>query len=61
VGVPRFDASAGAGLRVLVPKFVGSGLRADFATPLTQAASFEVNLGVYQFFDASSVAKIESF
>jgi hypothetical protein len=46
---------------VLVPKFVGSGLRADFATPLTQAASFEVNLGVYQFFDASSVAKIESF
>jgi outer membrane protein assembly factor BamA len=61
VGVPRFDASAGAGLRVLVPKFVGTGLRADFATPLTQAASFEVNLGVYQFFDASSVAKIESF
>ena len=61
VGVPRFDASAGAGLRVLVPKFVGTGLRADFATPLTQAASFEVTLGVYQFFDASSVAKIESF
>jgi hypothetical protein len=33
-GDPGAALSAGAGLRVLVPKFVGTGLRADIAFPL---------------------------
>ncbi|HEY8077118.1 MAG TPA: POTRA domain-containing protein [Labilithrix sp.] len=33
-GAPGSAASAGAGLRVLVPKFVGTGVRADLAVPL---------------------------
>jgi len=34
VGVPGSALSVGAGLRVLVPKFVGTGLRLDLAVPL---------------------------
>jgi Surface antigen variable number repeat/Omp85 superfamily domain len=33
-GTPGTALSAGAGLRVLVPKFVGTGLRVDFAMPI---------------------------
>ncbi len=33
-GDPGTASSAGAGLRVLVPKFVGTGIRADLAVPL---------------------------
>jgi hypothetical protein len=33
-GVPGVALSAGAGLRIVIPKFVASGLRADLALPL---------------------------
>jgi hypothetical protein len=46
---PHALFSAGVGLRVLVPKFVGSGLRADLAIPFDNP-HVEPNFGVYQFF-----------
>ncbi|WP_169928139.1 POTRA domain-containing protein [Labilithrix luteola] len=70
-GTPGTALSVGAGLRVLVPKFVGTGARVDFAIPLESTLravtvaeqplfgpatptpnmhSFQLSLGVYQFF-----------
>jgi outer membrane protein assembly factor BamA len=46
---PHALLSVGAGIRVLVPKFVGTGLRFDLAVPL-QDPTIAPNLGVYQFF-----------
>lgn len=46
---PRARFSAGVGLRVLVPKFVGTGLRFDLAVPFYQP-TVAPNFGVYQFF-----------
>lgn len=46
---PRALFSAGAGVRVLVPKFVGTGLRFDLAVPFRDP-TVSPNFGVYQFF-----------
>ncbi len=46
---PHALFSAGVGIRVLVPKFVGTGLRADLAIPFENPHA-EPNFGVYQFF-----------
>ncbi len=46
---PHALFSAGVGIRVLVPKFVGTGLRADLAIPFDNPHA-EPNFGVYQFF-----------
>lgn len=46
---PRALFSAGVGVRVLVPKFVGTGLRFDLAVPF-QNPTIAPNFGVYQFF-----------
>ncbi len=47
--VPRALLSAGAGLRILVPKFVGTGFRFDLAVP-AERPRVGLNVGVYQFF-----------
>jgi hemolysin activation/secretion protein len=47
--VPRALVSAGAGLRILVPKFVGTGFRFDLAVP-AERPRVGLNVGVYQFF-----------
>jgi hypothetical protein len=47
-------ASVGGGVRLLIPRFVRSGLRLDLAWPLTQqgnsSAGPGASIGVYQFF-----------
>lgn len=42
--------SAGGGVRLLVPKLVKTGIRADLAVTLTGVPALGVSLGVYQFF-----------
>jgi hypothetical protein len=48
--VPTPLLSAGGGLRVLVPRLVKTGIRADLAVTLVGTPTFGVSLGVYQFF-----------
>lgn len=43
-------ASAGAGVRLLIPRFVKTGTRIDFAAPLERPFRPGLSLGVYQFF-----------
>jgi hypothetical protein len=47
-------ASLGGGVRLLIPRFVRSGLRLDVAWPLTQQADGSsgpgASIGVFQFF-----------
>jgi hypothetical protein len=43
-------ASAGGGVRVLVPRLVRSGFRLDLAVPLTPLQKPGVSFGVFQFF-----------
>jgi hypothetical protein len=42
--------SVGAGVRLLVPRFVRTGVRADFALTLAGKVEPGISLGVYQFF-----------
>lgn len=42
--------AAGVGLRVLVPKLVATGLRADLAVPLDGSWQLQPSFGVFQFF-----------
>ena len=42
--------SAGGGVRLLVPRLVRTGVRADLAVTLTGRPALGVSLGVYQFF-----------
>jgi outer membrane protein assembly factor BamA len=42
--------SVGGGIRLLVPRFVRTGIRADFALTLAGQIAPGVSLGVYQFF-----------
>ncbi len=46
----RFPASAGFGLRFLIPRLLQVGLRADLAFPLDGKFAPSPSLGVYQFF-----------
>lgn len=43
-------ASAGGGLRFVVPRLVESGLRADVAVPLGSTRPIQISFGAYQFF-----------
>lgn len=43
-------AAGGVGLRVLVPKLVATGLRADLAVPLDGSWALQPSFGVFQFF-----------
>lgn len=43
-------ATAGAGLRVLIPKLVSSGFRADLAVTLDGEWALQPSFGVFQFF-----------
>lgn len=47
---PRGLLSAGGGVRLLVPKFVKTGVRADLAVTLVGRPQLGVSFGVYQFF-----------
>jgi len=47
---PRFGLAAGAGVRIIVPKFVEMGGRFDLAVPLVGERGLQPNLGVYQYF-----------
>lgn len=49
-GAPVALASAGGGVRLLVPRLVKTGVRIDLAVPLTRAPTVDLSLGVYQFF-----------
>lgn len=42
--------SVGGGVRLLVPKFIRTGVRADFALTLAGQVTPGISLGVYQFF-----------
>lgn len=42
--------SAGAGIRLVIPRFIRTGLRADFALALAGGVKPGISLGVYQFF-----------
>jgi Omp85 superfamily domain len=42
--------SVGAGVRLLVPRFIKTGVRADFALTLAGQVAPGISLGVYQFF-----------
>jgi hypothetical protein len=42
--------SVGGGVRLLVPRFVRTGIRADFALTLAGKVEPGISLGVYQFF-----------
>lgn len=48
-GPPRL-LSTGAGLRVLVPRMVNTGLRVDYAVPLLARAKPNLSIGAFQFF-----------
>ena len=56
-GTARTTASVGAGLRILIPKFVGSGLRADLAIPLH--ANFERAASVGKPFNSPPVQRAD--
>lgn len=47
----RALASAGAGVRVIIPRLYRSGLRIDFPIALTPLSGPDISIGVYQFFD----------
>lgn len=49
-GGPRGLLSAGGGVRLLVPRFVKTGIRADLAVTLLGRVEPGISLGVYQFF-----------
>jgi len=49
-GTAQVYGSVGAGLRLLIPKFVGTGLRFDLAFPFRDDPSPSPSIGVYQFF-----------
>jgi hypothetical protein len=46
----RAMASAGAGVRFILPNFAAAGVRVDVAAPLTGAFGPGLSLGAYQFF-----------
>lgn len=46
----RTLASAGAGVRFILPNFASAGVRVDLAAPLTGAFGPALSLGAYQFF-----------
>lgn len=48
--LPTALVSAGGGVRLLVPRLVKTGIRADLAVTLIGRPTFGVSLGVYQFF-----------
>lgn len=49
-GAVRPLLSVGGGVRLLVPRFVRTGVRADFALTLAGQVTPGISLGVYQFF-----------
>lgn len=49
-GGVRGVATTGAGLRILIPRLVQSGLRGDLALALDGSFRLEPSIGVYQFF-----------
>lgn len=49
-GARRGALSGGLGVRLLIPKFVGTGLRLDAAVPVESPFKVSPSFGVYQFF-----------
>jgi hypothetical protein len=49
-GARRGALSGGLGVRFLIPKFVGTGLRLDAAVPVESPFKVSPSFGVYQFF-----------
>jgi outer membrane protein assembly factor BamA len=57
-GVPGAAFSLGAGLRILVPKFVGTGLRADLAIPIASSLRAVTEADQSRFGPATPTASI---